>query len=95
MKNEVCKIDLGNKIKGSGFFCKIPFPDNINLLPVLIISYQIINESILKQDKITVSIDNKKITEIKLDNRIKYFNNEYDITIIEIKENDGIENYIE
>ena len=95
MKNKVCKIDLENKIKGSGFFCKLPFPDNNNLLPVLISNYQIINDSILKKDKISLSINNEKNIEIKLDNRIKYINKEYDISIIEIKDKDGIENYLD
>ena len=38
MKKKVCKINIGNK-KGIGFFCKIPFPDINNLLPVLITNY--------------------------------------------------------
>ena len=94
-QNEVCKMDLDNKIKGSGFFCKLPFPDNNNLLPVLISCYQTINESILKKDKISISTYNKKNIEINLDNRIKYFNKEYDIAIIEIKDKDGIDNYFD
>ena len=35
MKKKVCKINIGRK-KGTGFFCKIPYPDNNNLLTVLI-----------------------------------------------------------
>ena len=33
--------------------------------------------------------------QINLNDRIKYTNEEYDITIIEIKENDNIKNYLE
>ena len=29
MKNCVCKIYMDNGNKGTGFFCKIPFPDKI------------------------------------------------------------------
>ena len=32
MENCICKIINDNGIKGTGFFCKIPFPDKNNLL---------------------------------------------------------------
>ena len=35
MENCICKI-FQNEKKGTGFFCKIPFPDKYNLLNVLI-----------------------------------------------------------
>ena len=35
MKNCVCKIYTNEGKKGTGFFCKIPFPDESNLLCVL------------------------------------------------------------
>ena len=95
MKNKVYKVALDNKIKGNGFFCKIPFPNKNNLLPVFISNYHIINEFILKNNKISLSLNNEKNIEIELDNRIKYSNKEYNITIIEIKEKDGIENYLD
>ena len=93
MKKEVCKINIG-KIKGTGFFCKIPFIDNNNLLPVLITNNHIIDENILKKGKILLLINNEE-KEIELENIIKYTNKEYDITIIEIKNKDKIENYLE
>ena len=46
MKKSICKILLGKK-KGTGFFCKIPFGNN--LLPVLITNNHIIDEIILKE----------------------------------------------
>ena len=46
MKNNVCKINVG-KIKGNGFFCKIPFPWDNDLLPVLITNNDILDELIL------------------------------------------------
>ena len=96
MKEKVCKISIGNGIKGTGFFCKIPYFDDNQLLPVLITNNQIINESILNQEnkKISLTVNNMG-REIGLNNRIKYTNKKYDITIIEIKEKDGISNYLE
>ena len=46
MKKTLCKINRGNK-KGNGFFCKIPFRDDNNLLTVLITNNYIIDELIL------------------------------------------------
>ena len=36
MTKSLCVIDFGEG-KGTGFFCKIPFPDNLHNLPVIII----------------------------------------------------------
>ena len=92
MKKYIFKICLNDGSKGTGFFCKIPFI-NKKILTVLITNNHVIN---LEMDKITISINNDKdIREIELNNRIKYTNKEYDITIIEIKEKDNINNYLE
>ena len=88
MKKTICEICLRDEgIKGSGFFCKIPFQNNNNnFITVLITSNHIINEELLnKNEEIITLIINKESKEIKLDQRIKYTNEEYDITIIEIK----------
>ena len=43
--------------KGTGIFCKIPFADKDELLPVLITTNHIINESYLAQEEsITISL---------------------------------------
>ena len=86
--------------QGTVFFCKIPFPDKNNMLPVLITNNHLIDEKILSNDnkKITISIKEKKDDIIlSLKNRITYTNESYDITIIEIKkeEEDIIDNYLE
>ena len=96
MKNNVCRISVSNGNKGTGFFCKLPYPDKDNLLSVLITNNHVINEAILEKDKkIIISVNNSQ-HEIELENRTKYTNKEYDITIIEIKENeDKINNYLE
>ena len=94
MKNNVCRIKLLNGNKGTGFFCKLIF--NNKILPVLITNNHVINQEILnKNDKILIII-NSEVKEIQLENRIKYTNKEYDITIIKIKEKkDKINNYLE
>ena len=96
MEKNICCIYQGEK-QGTGFFCKIPFPDENNMLPVLITNNHIINEIALKKGvKITIKIkEEKEFRNIYLEGRIKYTDEEYDITIIEIKEGDGIKNFLE
>ena len=96
MEKNICKIKIGNN-RGTGFFCKVPFPDENNMLPVFITNNHVIDDKILKQQNSTIAISSiffeNKI--INLNDRIKYTNKEYDCTIIEIKESDKIENYLE
>ena len=89
MKTKICKIYLKNGIKGTGFFCKISLLNQNNKLNVLITNNHIINEEIIKGKEIIIKINNKS-KRIELDNRIKYTNKEYDVTIIEIKKEDEI-----
>ena len=97
MRNSLFEFKIKNK-KGIAFFCKIPFPTKLKLLPVLITNNQIINEDILSNNNETLEI-NLKIGEsfknLKLDKRIIYTNNIYGISIIEIKEEDKINSYLE
>ena len=90
MENCICKIYKDNGAIGTGFFCEIPF--NNNLLKVLITNNHVLNENEIENNKIiNISIINKEkkkeeIKKIKIDNiRKKYTNKELDITIIEIK----------
>ena len=97
MEKNICKITIGEN-RGTGFFCKIPFPDKNNMLSVFITNNHVINKDILYKDDSKIEIDimeenNTKI--INLNNRKKYTNEEYDITIIEIKDEDNINNYLE
>lgn len=97
MEKCICKIMCENG-HGTGFFCKIPFPDMNNMLPVLITNNHIIRDELLYQENAKINIEIKEennIKEFNLNNRIKYTNNEFDITIIEIKEQDGINNFLE
>ena len=97
MKNNVCKIMIGNT-QGSGFFCKIPFPDKNNMLPVFITNNHNINDNLLKDGSTEISYYIKKekvLKKLKLKNRRTYTNEKYDVTIIEIKKEDNINNYLE
>ena len=97
MENNICKIKIGDE-QGTGFFCKIPFPDEKNMLPVFITNNHVIKEEILYKNNQNISIYikcEKSERKINLNNRIKYTNIYYDITIIEILEKDHINNYLE
>ena len=95
MENCICKINLKNGEKGTGFFVKIPF--NNNLLPVLITNNHVLNQNDIKDNSIIEISINNEIKEIKIDyERKKYSDKNIDITIIEIRPNkDGIYNYLE
>ena len=72
------------------FFCKIPFPDNLNLLPILFTNNDVLNENDIKIGKtIKFTLHNDNIKKIILidSTRKTYTNKELDITIIEIKKN--------
>ena len=97
MEKCICKIKVGQE-QGTGFFCKIPFPDKANMLPVFITNNHIINEKILNKDNGNISFrikEEKENKQLEIKNRKKYTNAEYDITIIEIKDYDDITNYLE
>ena len=93
MKNCVCKIKIGN-VSATGFFCKIPI---INMI-VLMTNFHVISEEYTKKNKeITILLnDDKEALRIDLTKeRKKYFSKEYDTAAIELKENDGIKEYLE
>ena len=97
MKKNICKIIL-DQIQGTGFFCKIPFPDHTKMLPVLFTAYHIINEEILYKDEAKIVLEIKadqNIKELNLKDRIKYTNRDYDITLIELKAEDNISDFLE
>ena len=96
MKNSVCRIY--NNGNGTGFFTKIPYKSK--MLPVLITNNHIINnDDILNNKIITLYLNNDKKTKtIKLNrNRLTYTNEQFDVTIIEIKEDidNFSKNYLE
>ena len=96
MKNCICKIETEAGKKGTGFFCKIK--ENQNLLPVLATNNQVLNSENLRINK-SISFtfnEEKEKRKILIDeNRKIYTNKEMDISFIEIKPNDKIENFLE
>ena len=95
MKKCVCKIVKDN-IKGTGFFSKIPYKDELK--KVLITNNHILNKNDIKNNKmISISINNEeKYKDIKIDDkRLILIDEIKDVTMIEIKDKDKIENYIE
>ena len=97
MENFICRIKIDNNIKGTGTFCKIPFPDKDNLLPVLITNNHLIKENLLNNENANVNlyIKGQASKNINLNDRIKYTNELFDITIIELKAKDEITHYLE
>ena len=91
--NSLCKIKENQITKGTGFFCIIPFPDILNQLPVLMTCNHVLNESDIIEGKIIeFSMDNdKRYYKIAINSsRRIYTNFTYDVTIIEIKKEDGL-----
>ena len=91
MENSICKIivdEKGEKL-GTGFFCKIPFPNEFHLLPVLITCNHVLDSSSIAKGKIIKFSFNKKLYSILIDESRKCLSDKVnDFTIIEIKKND-------
>ena len=97
----ICKFYAGTKI-GTGFLCKIPFPDKFNCLPVLMTNNHVINEKEIINSKILkIRFDKdetEKIIIITPERRIYSSSHKegYDLTIIEIfPERDKIFHFFE
>ena len=101
MEKNVCKIYMDNEIKGTGFFCKVPYKGNYGFdasLSVLITNNHFIDEKHLgKNNKIIFSINNDKIKKkLYIGDRKTYTSKLFDITIIEIfPDEDGIKDFLE
>ena len=95
MEKGVYTIKEGNR-EAVIFPCKIPFPNKDNLLKVFIKNNSILNEDILnrKNENILINL-NGETKSINLSNRRKYSSKEYNTTIIELKDDDGIQEYLE
>ena len=63
IENDVYQIKIGNK-EGIGFFCKIPFPNKDNMLPVFITNNSVFNEELLNKKNGKISL-RKKIIKLK------------------------------
>ena len=95
MTNCICKIKIKREI-GTGFFCIFSYKNET--LKVFMTNYHVLNEKDLeKNKKLNLLLnDEEEIITVNLENKRKiYFNKDYDITIIELKEEDKIKNYLE
>ena len=92
-RENVFKIMKEDKIIGSGFLCIIPYPDKLNLLPVLFTCNRVLNNEDIKSGKeINLIFKNNKNKILKIDESRKIYTSdkkENDVTIIEIKKEDG------
>ena len=95
MKECICEIFCGDTL-GTGFICKIPFPDRNKMQIVLITNYHVIEDSFDKEIQLIFKKRNKseKINLNKKKRKI-YINENKDIAIIEIKEEEDIKDYLE
>ena len=81
MENCICQIVKNNGEKGTGFFCRIPFPDEKNLLNVLITNNHVLNGSDIKKDKIIKFIMYNKGKEIEEEKEIRIDNSRKKLAI--------------
>ena len=97
MEKCICKIKYGKNQQATGFFTKILIPKLNKKVKVLMICNHSHEEKLLGNETFYLDIKSEKeIKKINLNGR-KYYTNEseYDITIIELKEDDNINNFLE
>ena len=97
MNKSICKIV---DYKGTGFICRIPYPNNLNLLPVLITCNHVLENEYIKPGNEIKLVFEEEEKIIKIDDERKIYKSikdEYDTTIIEIKKTDGFDfkNFLE
>ena len=91
MNTSLCLIECSDKTNGTGFFCLIPFPDKTKQIPVLMTNNHILSKDDITEDKIINFEMNHKKYRILIESRKVYTNENYDITIIELKKRDGLD----
>ena len=109
--SSICLVDgsyESRRVCGTGFFCKIPYKNA--KIPVLITSYQMINDEFLEKNKELKIYRNFKEYNIKIDKKNKIYSspsdfehydimiiklNEEYIMIIKLNEEDNINEYLE
>ena len=87
MKKNVCKIIKRDGKRGTGFFCRIPFPDKNNIIHALVTNNHVLNEKDIQNgNSIEFTLNDDRETKIIVIDykRKKYTNKNLDITFIEI-----------
>ena len=97
-KKAVCEISLSNRF-GSGFFCKIPYTQNNNLLlPVLITNHHVLSKDILNNSNdIKIKINGKtKVISLKKRKKgqMKKMNNDNNQQMINYALNEIYESFV-
>ena len=95
IQKRICKIECQDEVRGLGFFCKVPNSDKTNYLKAMITTNGVLSKKDISNGKtIKLSLnEGSKTFEIKIENNRKaYTSEENDLTIIEIKDEDGLEN---
>ena len=93
MENCICSIKCLDGGFGTGFFLILPILDKWNSsLTALITNYHVLKKNSIMGKTINFWINDGRLEyKIKIDDSRKIYSNEkYDVTIIEIKEDDGI-----
>ena len=97
MEKSICKLKIGEE-QGTAFFCKILYPDRNNMLSAFITNNHVLNNELLSKKDLIIEIkieEDKFPKKLNLNNRMKYTNEEDDIAIVELKEEDNINNFLE
>ena len=92
MRDCICKIKI-NGVNGTGFFCKIPFGDD-DTKNFLMTNYHILDKKYFEENaKLKLILYNDQVLSINLNLKRKtYFDKDYDISLIELNDNDNINN---
>jgi len=92
IKNNLCKIIYNDGKKGTGFFCKISFPQSSAPINALMTTNQILGDNdIIPEKTIQLILYNDQAVNLNIDiSRKIYTDKLFDITIIEIKKEDNL-----
>ena len=91
MLNSLCIIKINKIIKGTGFLFLMPYPNLLNLLPVMITTNEVLKETDINlgnQIKILLKNSQESVDINISSDRKVYRNQQTGITIIEIKDNE-------
>ena len=92
IKNNICKIISNDGKIGTGFFCKISFPQSSASIKVLMTTNHILGDNDITPEKnIQIILYNEQSFNLSIgDSRRIYTEKLFDITIIEIKNEDNL-----
>ena len=98
LDKHICKIYVTETNIGTGFFCRIRYPDENRRLPVLITNNHVLNEKALEiNHTIKITLEDDKIEKnILIDkSRLTFTDPDLDVTIIQIKPEDEIDTFLD